>query len=544
MFLQLPSGLVGNIFSSFLCLKDVVRVGGSVCSHDYQAAYLEALRFTAVNLKLDDKELQALHWTLDRGVKINHLKLHRLSSTVLELLEAHPQLLSTIDLDRNERIDFAQIEVARIDLPLASKLRRLCAGESTVRVRIEACNLDYLSCVLYSDFASKDLAYTLLQSNPHLTSVSIIATYKVRDVLSGVQSLGRLLELRLRMYEKVGESVLVQIARCCPRLQTLGLTLRFDYVSTTFEGDGLTALALGCTDFRKLALVGNFNIADHVMQEFFRVAHRLERFDVQHTSIAINDAALIALAESNGGVPHLTALLAGLQINDIATVHRCATVLSHIRTFTATALISVLPITRQVVSSLHNVERLEVNSPLLTALRGGCYPKLKWLTVRGAGGPVVLHCLVEVVQHSPDLQYLWTHFSALSPELLAAVAQHCPKLQTFRPCSQFSPITTTDLVSVIQGCPLLTAFGIQAGTVVSDAVLQALAQHSYYLEELNLYRDATVTEAGLAQLVKSCKFLRKLAHSKTVIISAEFKCHLIAVAGARGRKLAVTLSYN
>jgi hypothetical protein len=157
---------------------------------------------------------------------------------------------------------------------------------------------------------------------------------------------------------------------------------------------------------------------------------------------------------------------------------------------------------------------------------------------------VVLHCLVEVVQHSPYLQYLWTHFSALSPELLAAVAQHCPKLQTFRPCSQFSPITTTDLVSFIQGCPLLTSFGIQAGTVVSDVVMHALVQHSYFLEELHLYRDATVTEAGLAQLVTPCKFLRKLAHSKTVIVSAEFKCQLIAVACARGRKLAVTLSYN
>jgi hypothetical protein len=100
-------------------------------------------------------------------------------------------------------------------------------------------------------------------------------------------------------------------------------------------------------------------------------------------------------------------------------------------------------------------------------------------------------------------------------------------------------VTADELVSFVYACPQLTTLDVSVGTAMTDAVLQALAHHSYYLQELHLHREAVVTEVGLLQLVTSCNHLQRLVLSKTLTLSPELSGRLTAIARSRGRKLTI-----
>jgi hypothetical protein len=98
-------------------------------------------------------------------------------------------------------------------------------------------------------------------------------------------------------------------------------------------------------------------------------------------------------------------------------------------------------------------------------------------------------------------------------------------------------VTKKSLLSLIWGCPKLTNLAMPVGKAMTYRILKALAQHSYYLQELHLHREAVVTEAALVQLVTSCKHLTKLQDNQSSSITKELQQKLVQACAARGRRL-------
>ncbi len=98
-----------------------------------------------------------------------------------------------------------------------------------------------------------------------------------------------------------------------------------------------------------------------------------------------------------------------------------------------------------------------------------------------------------------------------------AILAGCRNLESFTPSKQ---ITEEALISIIQANPNLKHLNLEqceAG-IVTDRVLQAIAENCKGLESINLYR-CTVTDAGIRPLLQNCLSLVSIEDSSGTISS-------------------------
>jgi hypothetical protein len=524
MVLHLPKELLGSIFSTSLSLKDVVRLGRAMCSHESTAMYSDALCSTVVDVDLKGNKLELLQWALGRRVKINEIKLFRMDAALPKLREKNFHDVTAKNLEGGEILTVEHKS-------LATKIKFLDVGEHELLRCARVCNLEQLVCVM--SVSNVEYMAAFIQNNPLLRTLRITAAVLSQQVLEP-RSL-KLLELCLETSSELSDAVLVQIAGSYPNLQRLELILSSTFATTRLSV-GLALLAQRCCDLRSFALAGGFSAEDHELQEFLRHAHHLETFDMSAIDLVINDEALLALMESNNGVPHVTGLLAVVHLEHEDTIRRCAPALAYVREFKFIRLMTRSPLLEMLLERLCNLEWLMLRAEMLTMLPPSSCAKLQWLKIQGTCD--VGDFLPEFVKHTPALKYLclYNSRSAGTGALLTSLSKHCPALQSLI-VERGVSITTKSLLSLVRGCSKLTNLAMPVGKAMTDRALQALAQHSYYLQELHLHRDAVVAEATLLQLVTSCKHLTKLQDNQSSSITKELQQKLVQACAARGRRL-------
>jgi hypothetical protein len=524
MVLHLPKQLLGSIFSTSLSLKDVVRLGRAMCSHESRAMYSEALCSTVVNIDLMGDKLELLRWALVRRVKIKEIKLLRTDAALSKLLEKNVHDVTARNLEGEEILTVEHKY-------LATKITFLDVGEHDLLHCARISNLVQLVCVL--SLSNVECMAAFIQHNPLLRTLGIMAAVLSQKVLE--QRSVKLLELCLETSSELNDAVLVQIAGSYPNLQRLELIVSSTFATTRLSV-GLTLLAQRCCDLSSFALTGGFSAEDHELQEFLRHAHQLETFDMSAIDLVINDAALLALLESNNGEPHVTALLAVVHLQYEETIRRCASALAYVRKFKFIRLMTRSPLLELLLEHLCNLEWLMLRAEMLTMLPPSSCANLQWLKIQGTCD--VGDFLPAFVKHTPALKYLClcNTRSAGTGALLTSLSKHCPSLQSLT-VERGVSVTKKSLLSLIWGCPKLTNLAMPVGKAMTYRILKALAQHSYYLQELHLHREAVVTEAALVQLVTSCKHLTKLQDNQSSSITKELQQKLVQACAARGRRL-------
>jgi hypothetical protein len=486
--------------------------------------YSEALCSTVVNIDLMGDKLELLRWALVRRVKIKEIKLLRTDAALSKLLEKNVHDVTARNLEGEEILTVEHKY-------LATKITFLDVGEHDLLHCARISNLVQLVCVL--SLSNVECMAAFIQHNPLLRTLGIMAAVLSQKVLE--QRSVKLLELCLETSSELNDAVLVQIAGSYPNLQRLELIVSSTFATTRLSV-GLTLLAQRCCDLSSFALTGGFSAEDHELLDFLRNAQKLETFDMSAIDLVINDAALLALLESNNGEPHVTALLAVVHLQYEETIRRCASALAYVRKFKFIRLMTRSPLLELLLEHLCNLEWLMLRAEMLTMLPPSSCANLQWLKIQGTCD--VGDFLPAFVKHTPALKYLClcNTRSAGTGALLTSLSKHCPSLQSLT-VERGVSVTKKSLLSLIWGCPKLTNLAMPVGKAMTYRILKALAQHSYYLQELHLHREAVVTEAALVQLVTSCKHLTKLQDNQSSSITKELQQKLVQACAARGRRL-------
>jgi hypothetical protein len=210
MVLHLPKELLGSIFSTSLSLKDVVRLGRAMCSHESTAMYSDALCSTVVDVDLKGNKLELLQWALGRRVKINEIKLFRMDAALSKLLEKNVHGVTARNLEGEEILTVEQKY-------LATKITFLDVGEHDLLHCARVSNLEQLVCVL--SVSNVECMAAFIQNNSLLRSLRITAAVLSQKVLE--QRSVKLLELCLETSSELSDAVLVQLLTRSPLLEML-----------------------------------------------------------------------------------------------------------------------------------------------------------------------------------------------------------------------------------------------------------------------------------------------------------------------------------
>jgi hypothetical protein len=170
-------------------------------------------------------------------------------------------------------------------------------------------------------------------------------------------------------------------------------------------------------------------------------------------------------------------------------------------------------------------------SILLCAVAQGS-PNLRTITVECSEEGSAEAGLIRIATRCPLLEKIHLIHGTVTDEILQALVLHCSRFRAL--CGENS----AGLLSLVWGCSLLATLELHLYEALNDTVLQALTEHSYYLEKLRLPKRFWVSEKALVQLVESCKHLNTV-WAPIYVISCQMKQRLEWLSRSRGRMLKV-----
>jgi hypothetical protein len=510
---RLPHRVSGRFVLSFLTLRDVVQLDRSCCSQKYRPYYLEITRYNnlAPETGTGIDVLAAVRWAANRRVKCIHLVVSHLNLELEQLIMDSPNTRVAIDLRINR--DTPSIPYGREEA-LTSNIQCLeietMMSCSKVPLNPALCNLKKLRVPV--DTHNVRWAWQLIANNTGLTSLSVHCHLTgCEKFLSSLCPMENLLTLRLYANNIGTEAGVAGLSALCPNLSTLEILP--PYGNYIWQSKAMEAAVATC----------------------LRNAHKLR---VLVAPQLLTDAVLLAIAQSNSGVPHITELTMPLAIQYAATILRCTAALAHLERYEGfDSYFTRCPehVQRLAGEHMSQLRSLTVRSSFLTVL-ARIPVNLRDLTVVYGPSNSVEPDLLCVIRRSPALLSLQVQRGSISGAVLHELARYCPQLHTLTAGNLCWDISAKDLQFFIQRCPGLVKLIINVTTALTDKVLLILAQQCWYLHELYINKDARVTEHGLVQLVASCKHLRVLHYRK---IKAGVRRRLIALVQARGRRLTV-----
>jgi hypothetical protein len=342
-------------------------------------------------------------------------------------------------------------------------------------------------------------------------------------------------------YPEAG-TLIKQIAASCPALQslTIGTTGR---LTGSCIAQGIAGLAGGCTDLRELKLSNCVMSNDDANQAVLRGLKTLRA--LESLGMLLSDALLLTLAECRNDAPYLTELAILWNVQWTDTVTQAVVVLANLRRLVLNTTFPSPPIDvlEAGLAQLLRLEDLTIHVPglsvsiLLCAVAQGS-PNLRTIVVECSEEGSAEAGLIRIATRCPLLEKIHLIHGTITDQLLQALAQHRSRFRALCGENSRCQVTTAGLLSLVWGCRLLATLELHLCEALNDTVLQALTEHSYYLEKLRLPKRFWVSEKALVQLVESCKHLNTV-WAPIYVISCQMKQRLEWLSRSRGRMLKV-----
>jgi hypothetical protein len=551
MIWQLPGDVVGNIITENLNLQNISRFDIACCAHKERTLYFGALR-AGGRLSEVNAGSGVLDWVIKRSIKVGKLKVHSaVATTCLSKVVASQKLFETVELDamtweeEPSALQSALGLLSGMGQKVAAISIRRSAEDDPFPNEVLFKNL--LTCAADCHTDTSEWIAKVIHQNTSLKEVKIAA----REPLSAsvfaafLARRSTLRDLTLLVRDELMDALFDQVAVSCPNLRTLkigGVGDDYTFAAKTIS-QGVVSLALGCTDLRELRVVNCILSDDDANRAMLRGLRNLRVLDVLDANMLLSDSVLQTLAECRSDAPFLTDLEIMWNVQRTDTVAQASVVFANLRRLVLHTAYPPPPMDA-LLAGLAQMSRLED----LTLKVPGLWIR-ELVSVVAQGSPnlrnILVDCgwqdsaeagLVKVALHCPLLEKIHTVGGTISAVVVQALAQHCPRFRALSGQDARCPVSTADLLALVQGCPLLTTLDLQVGPALNDAVVEALAQHSYYLEKLRLPSGVRISEEALVQLVTSCKYLITLWCTKAAM-DAAFEQHLRQLSRARGRKL-------
>jgi hypothetical protein len=225
---------------------------------------------------------------------------------------------------------------------------------------------------------------------------------------------------------------------------------------------------------------------------------------LESLNMLLSDALLLTLVECRSYAPYLMELEILWNVKWIDTVTQAAVVLANLRRLVLNATFPSPPIDvlEAGLAQLLRLEDLTIHvtglsvSILLCAVAQGS-PDLRIITVECSEKDSAEAGLIRIATRCPLLEKIRLIHGIVTDPMLQALALHCSRFRALCGENSRCQVSTAGLLSLVWGCPLLATLELHLYEALNDTVLQALTEHSYYLEKLRVTKRFWVSEKAL-----------------------------------------------
>jgi hypothetical protein len=543
---KLPNDVAGNIITENLSPHDMSRLDVACCAQNVRSLYVAALR-SGGRLSAIAADNGTVDWIIKRSLKVGTLKAKSVKGfTCLATVVASHQLFETIEL----HAEGCQPSDLRHALDLLSAIQQKviffsiqCFPSYEPFGEVPLGNLLAFSVECYSD--TSEWIAKVINQNTFLRKVEIAGEILPASAFTALlTNHTSLTELNILVMQAITDALFNQVAASCPGLRNLEIADIGD-VGSEIISQGVVSLTQGCPNLAELRVYSGVLSDDIANQVMLRGLKNLRVLDVRRAEMLLGDAVLQALAECRSEAPFLTELDIKWNVQLADTVVQAAVVLANLRRLVLHTAYprppqDALQMALGMLSCLEVLELEAYRHPttlLVNEVAQGS-PHLRSISVKCGGKDSAQAGLIEVARRCPLLEEIHTAGSITSDLLLRALAQHCRRFRALSESRRRCEATTAGLLELVGGCPLLTTVDLRMGAALNDTALQALAQHSYYLEKLRLPEGFSLSEEVVTQLVASCKYLNTL-WARADALSSALRQRIDYWSRSRGRHLKV-----
>lgn len=455
LFLSLPEHYVKDQVCTFLCLKSLVSLDTAVANRSYRSHFLQVISSCAVHVQslvAHTYDQCAMRWLSRNNVRVQHVTilLDGPVATCFLTLRALPISTHKLTLRycangaiKNDHKCFggyANIQCLRLHNCYPDHVTTLTHLMSMEIFRANQLTDEQVGCICAHCRKIKHIA---LRECGQLTPVCVPLIARTNpELLSLNFSGGR---------GAMDDSRLQILGEHCALLQNVCLNSRF----SSYTDQGVIALAMRCTDLRKLSLHSNFSITDAAVHAIGVHCPR-----ITHLQLRTLDCL------TNASFDTITAVFLHLEVLHIDRSQRNST----------GAIVSLV----QQCRTLHTLVltgRSHITDQLFRVLA----PELSHLRALGM----------------PSAEYI-TDYS------IELVALHCPQLRKLN-ISGCDGLTVHSILTLARHCKsvqVLHAYGCEA---VTDKALVMLARNGSLIE-LDVRECGSISTKGVAVLQTLCVF--------------------------------------
>lgn len=426
MLLDLPTSLVVDVVSSWICFRDMAFFDSAVCRKDSRAMWLQILQTKGVVLHRashhsSDNLSSQLNWLITRNIKCDEFFI---SSSFFDVA-------TTIQAEFFETAGGNQVRVHTLEFS------NLTHNPGAILSMIGT-KCKNLKRIIFKECSSLMGADAVFQTN--LEALSITAA-QIDESLDW--SKVELRNLRDLSIDGIGSSIVVQEAlECCSNL------VRVRLYSAIVDDKCLHILA--------------------------QRAHRLDTLDFMNCE-GYSPAAVIALAKQCSQLRHLE-----WRVEEATDEEGVTAFLTHCPLLQNLALLGEFTQAIMVAIAMHCGTRLLhlhlanfecTDDSGLAALSERC-TALQTLQLNNIGG-VSQDALVRLVLALNYLIVVDFAYMHVNNEVLAALASHCSQLQRLHLCGA-SGFTQMGLMGFVDGCRQLRKVYIEEGTLVVNEFMREM----------------------------------------------------------------------